>query len=230
MIGGTEPTAGTTMLPHLARAARFALLLVPLAACGSLPYFGGGRSAHNHDGGSAAARLIFSPNGEPLSGGPLGHPACGEAMDRWFDRVDANHDGWIDRDEFLADARAQFARMDLDHDGNITSDELATFRAPFTAQPRAGGGRPPGTDADPVMSADANLDFKVSLAEFLRQADEIYSSLASAHGGGIGREDARRGCTRAEGGQSQQGQSQQGQSPQGHHRGQAPDQGQGYGR
>ena len=206
---------------HFARAARPALfpalLVILLAACGSLPHFGGGRSADSRAG---AARMVFSPNGEPLTGGPLGHPGCGEAMDRWFGRVDANHDGRIDRDEFLADARAQFARMDLDHDGNITTDELATFRAPFRddtptaadgdGSAEGGGGRrrhdgggggarqssapPLGIGADPVMSADANVDFKVTLDEFLRQADEIYTSLASARDAGLSRDDARRGC------------------------------------
>ena len=78
---------------------------------------------------------IYSPNGEPLNGGALGHPSCAAAMAQWFDRVDANHDGAIDRAEFLADAARQFAAMDLDHDGVITPSELAQYRLPFAAAP-----------------------------------------------------------------------------------------------
>jgi hypothetical protein len=79
---------------------------------------------------------ILSPNGEPLSGGPLGQPSCREAMGRWFDRVDADHDGTLSRGEFLDDARRQFAVMDLDKDGVITPAELGVYRAPFiTAVP-----------------------------------------------------------------------------------------------
>jgi len=75
--------------------------------------------------------ILYSPNGEPLSGGALGHPGCENALSAWFDRVDRNHDGRIDADEFMTDARRQFAAMDLDHSGVITASELARYRAPY---------------------------------------------------------------------------------------------------
>jgi hypothetical protein len=96
---------------------------------------------------------IFSPNGEPLNGGELGHPACAVAIAEWFARVDANHDGAIDRAEFLADTRRQFALMDRDKDGEITPEELDVYRAPYAANPEftpadeaetAAGTRPTG--------------------------------------------------------------------------------------
>lgn len=144
-----------------------------LAACGQLP----GRHSAPDTPARPRHDLTFSPNGEPLSGGSLGPPACAEAMGQWVARIDSNHDGIVDRQEFMADADAQFKRMDLDHDGFITSDELSTFRAPFMgidddSQPlRATHG------ADPVMSADGNLDFRVSHGEFLKQAADIFDYL-----------------------------------------------------
>ena len=184
---------------------------------------------------SQAPSVVFSLNGEPLTGGPLGQMACTEALARWFERVNANHDSGIDRRELLDDAKTQFARMDLDHDGFITADELTIFREayrPSAAAQRArtdetrpeserkgggeqhpqhqhhgpggggggpgpggpgGGNRGPGGGSsaktlaagisDPVMSADKNLDFKVSLAEFLAQAEENFARLDTDHNG-----------------------------------------------
>ncbi|HUB94266.1 MAG TPA: EF-hand domain-containing protein, partial [Stellaceae bacterium] len=76
---------------------------------------------------------IFSPNGEPLSGGPLGDPSCKDAMQKWLARVDANHDGTIEVSEFMADARRQFSAMDLDKSGVLTPDILARYRAPYAS-------------------------------------------------------------------------------------------------
>ena len=83
---------------------------------------------------------IFSPNGEPLAGGPLGFPSCQAALGGWFDRLDAAHRGAIDRAVFLADARRQFKAMDLDGTGIVTPDVLLRYRKPYavaTAAPRA---------------------------------------------------------------------------------------------
>lgn len=162
--------------------------------------------------------VVFSPNGEPLTGGRLDRAACAQALAGWFERIDVNHDGFIDRQEFLDDAKAEFARMDMDHDGFITSDELSVYRAPFlpadsdrlaprdsSRQPPAatpaqaeerkraarqnrGGGdlaarTVPAGIADPVMSADTNLDFKVSQREFLTQAEEVFARFDADHDG-----------------------------------------------
>ena len=170
--------------------------LLALAACSANTPLDGVRlpslsGAQARSVGRVAPAQVVSPNGEPLSGGPLGAPDCDEQMDRWFDRVDANQDGRIDRAEFLADARAQFARMDLDHDGFITADELTAYRLPTMGGDTTGqkgksgarGGRQSAPDAaqdgeDPVMAADANLDFQVSLEEFLALAESKFARLA----------------------------------------------------
>ena len=175
----------------------FALLLpvaLLLAACSTvrtpldgLPLPSMPHSSSAEAGAKPLDGPVISPNSEPLSGGILGRPDCDEALAKWFDRIDTNHDGVIDGAEFLADARAQFARMDLDHDGFITADELTTYRMPYLgsgdAKPGAKRQRISQAAAegleDPVMAADANLDFQVSLPEFLAQAETKFAKLAS---------------------------------------------------
>ena len=91
-----------------------------LAACSS-----------DHDKEHGTVRMIYSPNGEPLNGGPLGHPECKDTMAAWFTRVDTDHDGNVSRDEFMSNARVQFPRMDIDHNGYLLSEELERFRKPY---------------------------------------------------------------------------------------------------
>ncbi|HVI51639.1 MAG TPA: EF-hand domain-containing protein [Candidatus Sulfotelmatobacter sp.] len=95
------------------------------------------------------AQLLFSPNGEPITGGPLGQASCEDAMARWFDRLDSRQSGLLNREDFMADARAQFARMDLDHDGWITPSELSEFRAPYAPPPEPMRGGPGGGNGGP---------------------------------------------------------------------------------
>jgi hypothetical protein len=170
-----------------------------------------------------APPIVYSPNAEPLTGGPLGHPACEEALSAWFLRVDTNHDGTIDLGEFMADAATQFDRMDLYHSGFVTAADLSTYRAPYDGGvtyfdvPPPDTGTPdekkprslPGshafedsagkdrstrgplvdTRADPVMSADKSLSFKVTRDEFLaQQSHEVFPSLDRNHDGRITRE------------------------------------------
>ncbi len=196
-------------MPPLSKFAALAALVCVLAACDAtlpqmppLPKWGGGAT----DEEPVVPIVLFSPNGEPLSGAEFGQPQCDDALERWFGRVDANHDGAIDRQEFLADARVQFGRMDLDHDGFITADELSTFRAAYLPTGRregrdrrdAPGGATkalPSGVPDPVMSADANLDFKVSLAEFIALAEENFVRLDSDRNGRLGLDEIRKeGC------------------------------------
>jgi hypothetical protein len=157
--------------------------------------------------------LLFSPNGEPITGGPLGQRPCAEAMGDWFDRLDSQHRDAISREAFLADARAQFAKMDLDHDGWITPAELSIYREPYTppdepVRRRQNGGGQERRDAnapppqarssiiqeDPVMSADVGLKFRVSLDDFLTQAEQVFDRLDRGHKGSLNRADAVASC------------------------------------
>lgn len=195
-------------MPRIATAPLLAGILIALAACASRP---------------EPVERLNSPNGEPLNGGALGEPACPDALARWLARVDGNGDRRLDRDEARADARAQFARMDLDHNGVIVSSELEAFRADFplrrtevirlppredrtrTAANRRG---PPGAGeaqedatasgrsglADPVMSADRNLDFRVTEAEFLAAVAATFSRLDEDRDGTLAADEVERLC------------------------------------
>ena len=156
---------------------------------------------------ATAIGILFSPNGEPLSGGPLGHPKCEEALSGWFGRLAGSQGGTIDRATFMGDAKVQFNRMDLHHNGYVTAVDLSEFRAPYEPQyslgerpgdrvtlpetrddrrqrhadeaGRFGATRSPTVDtrADPVMSADKSLSFKVTLDDFLDHANGVFTSL-----------------------------------------------------
>lgn len=183
-----------------------ALLLLFCAGCGD-------RSAH-------AVGPIYSPNGEMLNGGPLGHPSCEVAMSQWFARADTDHDGALELNEFIADTRRQFAVMDLDKDGYITPAELADYRGPFvypearaaaadggeTARQDRGGGfslfgfgggreNTSNEPSDPVMSADVNMRNRVSLADFIAYARKEFGSLDAKHDGHVTLSEVQDLCT-----------------------------------
>lgn len=177
---------------------RLALLAVSLsvAGCASSP----SRTEAPNNGVPAFLQLIHSPTGEPL-----GRAICRDALTVWFGHTDSNQDGMITADEFGADSTAQFTHLDRDGDGVITADELQEVRRPFLIEPQnqdpspprdgnvdSDHDDPPGTGAtansrihhrsvgrgeDPVMTADTNLDFKVSRAEFHTRAKEVFTRL-----------------------------------------------------
>ena len=187
---------------------RGAVLLLALGCVGSCSFFSSGHPGGDDPGGRTPHGLVFSPNGDPMNGGPLGRPTCAAMVDRWIERVDAKHVGRIDHDAFIADARVQFARMDLDHDGYLTASELSDFREPYErpdpkrpdeskgeSKGRRDGERTPAySNNEPVMSADTNLRFKVSLDDFLRQAEKVFLRLDPKHGGAVDRDALLEHC------------------------------------
>jgi Ca2+-binding EF-hand superfamily protein len=171
--------------------------------------------------------MIYSPNGEPLNGGPLGRPKCDQALAVWFGRVDTDHNGGIDHGEFITDAAAQFTRMDIDHNGYLLPEELERYRLPYrqdaanepsvspapdgdnaTAQHRHSrrgmptdengashtGGSGPDRTPDPVMSADTNNDFKVTLQEYIAQADRKFAELDAHQTGAVSLDELLKTC------------------------------------
>ncbi len=161
-----------------------------------------------------------SPNGEPLVGasGASGTPSCAAALPQWFAAADRDHDGSLDEAEFIADAARWFAVMDANGDGVVTPDELTQLRlklmppviAPESTQreraeerrrERLGwfGGPPrrsPNDLPDPVMSADANLDNRVTWEEFQAQAARIFARLDRNRDGRLSKDEVLATCSR----------------------------------
>ncbi|HEY1448938.1 MAG TPA: hypothetical protein VGF33_10405 [Caulobacteraceae bacterium] len=137
----------------------------------------------------ADTRVFISPSGEPFrpdASAPDGYEA-------WFARVDANHDGRIDRTELRADATQFFKRLDTDGDGVIDGFEVAAYEktvAPeldISGQGFARGGSSTVevtsllSDPEPVSGADVNLDSRITLAEWLAAADRRFDLLDTRH-------------------------------------------------
>ncbi|MBV8652135.1 MAG: hypothetical protein JO255_11755 [Alphaproteobacteria bacterium] len=174
-------------------------LVMPLAACDTLlSPFESSKPERYYP--------LYSPNGEPLSGGPLGKPSCKDALGGWYDRVAASHGGTIDLETYLADTRRQFAAMDLDHDGLLNPAVLAQYRAPYALRPEPGArpgdprSRRPedaglaGDRADPVMIADVTLRNQVSLDDFLAYQRRKFAELNTHHDGVLRREEVLAIC------------------------------------
>lgn len=94
-------------------------------------------------------RMFISPSGEPFRPAPDG----GEPLDAWFARVDANHDGKIDRTEFRADAAAFFKVLDANGDGVVDGFEINAYEHKIVPELIAetelrAFGPPPGEDGD----------------------------------------------------------------------------------
>jgi len=185
--------------------------LVAMAACSS------------HDVRPSRARPVFSPNGEILSAGGKGAPACPEAMGAWWDRIAAAHGGVFTKEALVADANTQFDAMDLDHDGFITPSELSDYRSSLDedgglealappgdpsadtqmhprrrgdtyVQPKIRAAQIPADVVDPVMSADKSLSFKVSREEFIAQANENFAEFDKNHDGKLTKEELADTC------------------------------------
>ncbi len=82
----------------------------------------------------ADANLFISPCGKPYRSKP-GEPYPVVA---WFNAVDANHDGKIDKVEFEAEARDFFSTLDRNGDGVITDQEISYYERSLVPEINAG--------------------------------------------------------------------------------------------
>jgi len=166
------------------RFAAIALLALVLAACSGRPER------------PVGPRPLYSPLGEylPLPRGT----GCADALQAWFDQVDANRDGRFDAAERRAEAARLFAAFDADADGFVTPQELLVARRAVAApvEPLPAEGAPPrrrgrsiDTSPDPVMAADLNLDFRVSRAEFDQHIERRLQVVDGARRGYLSKAD-----------------------------------------
>jgi hypothetical protein len=71
----------------------------------------------------APPRIFISPSGEPFRLSPT----MPDPLKAWFDGVDANQDGVIDRFEFRADAARFFKTLDENGDGVVDGFEASDY-------------------------------------------------------------------------------------------------------
>jgi hypothetical protein len=152
----------------------------------------------------AYTQMFVSPMGEPFRGTDA-QPYPSAA---WFAQADANHDGMISRAEFRADAQRFFKLLDVNGDGKLNDLEMQRYEfqvapeiiattvdtslAQSTAtdfkgdpvQQTLSGVRQGASffgvidDPEPVRSADADFNMKVTLDEWMAAADRRFRLLA----------------------------------------------------
>ena len=115
-----------------------ALLAVPLFAAGppKLP------SDAPYCALPGTRQVFLSPMGEPFRAA-AGQPYPSAA---WLEAADANHDGMVDRAEFVAEAARFFRTLDRDHDGRLTPEEVAAYEADVAPEIALYALRPDVTD------------------------------------------------------------------------------------
>lgn len=64
----------------------------------------------------------------------LSAPALAESPDghhkgKMFEAMDANGDGMVSKDEFVASHMKRFEKMDANTDGNVSKEEIEAYRA-----------------------------------------------------------------------------------------------------
>lgn len=149
---------------------------------------------------------FIAPSGQPFRAGPNRAPP----VEQWFAQADADHDGAVTRDEFVADSQHFFEFLDVDHDGMINGPENTRYETrvapeitvggpdPFPVQQRSVDGTPVRSrtrpldgaarfsffnEPQPVRVADTNLDWQVSVGEWLAASQRRFATLDVNHDG-----------------------------------------------
>jgi hypothetical protein len=125
-----------------------AALALTLTACAGGPPEGPRRGPPPGEDGpgprGGGLQLFISPAGEPFRA-PSDAPYPVAA---WFAGADANHDGALTRDEFVADALRFFAVVDADKDGVIDGFEVSAYEQRIA--PEIIGGTAPSMRRGPM--------------------------------------------------------------------------------
>jgi hypothetical protein len=173
-----------TMKPNLATCICLSLLVAGCAGGPPRRGPGGDRRGPPPSGADPQRTALFiSPAGEPFRGG--------EGRQAWLKLVDPASSGSIAAEELVADAHRYFAVLDADHNGAIEGAEVSRYENLIVPEILGGGsGGLQGAarfgllnDPQPIRSADFNLDYRVTLAEYERKARETFTRLDANHDG-----------------------------------------------
>lgn len=115
-------------------------------------------------------------------GGPPGGPPGGG-----FEGADANNDGNITRDEFLARPIQMFERLDANHDGVISAAE----RPQRQERGERGGDDGPRAERGDRPNPDTDGNGTISRAEFTAMGAGMFDHLDANNDGRVTREEAQ---------------------------------------
>jgi len=122
-----------------------------------------------------------------------------------FQRLDANADGRVTQDEYMAVMRQRFAVADVDRDGNLSIEELPAFLNPnrrrAAASASAAAPQGPSTQRLSAMirRLDRNGDGKLSFEELMPQMQRWFTRHDANGDGAVTQEEARSARRRAPG-------------------------------
>ena len=127
---------------------------------------------------------FISPMGEPFRA----HSATDDTLADWFYQADGNRDGVLTAAEMIADAERFFAKLDTNHDGQIDPDELAQYEYEVAPeiQVMSRTRRAPGQPAPVVKQSDDDdlyADADSRRRDRRRNRDQDYANLGI--GGGL---------------------------------------------
>jgi len=100
---------------------------------------------------------FISPMGEPFRA----RTKSDDTLALWFHQADRNGDGMLTPDEMQADADRFFARLDRDHNGEIEPEELVAYEWEVAPEIQVNSKRKrlPGQPAEQVKAGSEDLEF-----------------------------------------------------------------------